>query len=311
MGDAVRVDGLTKRYAELAAVDGLRFRVPAGKDVAFLGPHRAGKTTTVEILEGLRKRTSGTVEVLGLDPWTDGRRLHEQIGVIPQEFHFFDKTTPSEAIRYYARLFERRPDVSALLGRVELSDKADARFDTLSGGQKQKLGLALSLVNDPRVCFLDEPTTGLDPHARRAIWEVIRSLRADGRTVFLTTHYLEEAELLADQVAIIHQGKIIAEGAPEEIIHRYGRPSRLVVKGSPALAEALRRAVDLEVRAEDGRIEIPFRDKSDVLKVLVAMERSGLPWSGFATEEDTLEDVFVSLVGRMDEGVLKASGGPS
>jgi ABC-2 type transport system ATP-binding protein len=308
MTDAIRVDALTKQYGALAAVGGIRFNVPPGKVFAFLGPNGAGKTTTVEILEGLRRRTSGTVEVLGLDPWTQGRRLHTRIGVIPQEFRFFDKSTPAEAIRYYAELFATRADVPTLLARVELSDKADARFETLSGGQKQKLGLALALVNDPEVCFLDEPTTGLDPHARRAIWEVIRMLKADGRTVFLTTHYLEEAQLLADQVAIIHQGKIIAEGTPEEIIRKYGRPERLVVRAAPELAERLRKSVDLPVRTHDGRVEVEIRDKQDIFRVLVAIERSGLPWTGFSTEDDTLEDVFVALVGRMDEGVLKSAG---
>jgi ABC-2 type transport system ATP-binding protein len=308
MGDAVRVQGLTKSYGELNAVAGIDFSVPPGRVFAFLGPNGAGKTTTVEILEGLRKRTKGEVEVLGLDPWTQGRALHHRIGVIPQEFRFFDKITPAESVQYYARLFEKPADVEALLARVELSDKANARFDTLSGGQKQKLGLALALVNDPEVCFLDEPTTGLDPHARRAIWEVIRMLRADHRTVFLTTHYLEEAQLLADQVAIIHQGRIIASGPPDAIIRQYGRPERLVVQGSSALAEKLRASLDLTVRAQDGRIEIAFREKRDIFRVLDAIEKSGLPWSGFSTQSDTLEDVFVSLVGKMDEGVLKPAG---
>ncbi|HEV2166030.1 MAG TPA: ABC transporter ATP-binding protein [Thermoplasmata archaeon] len=308
MGTAIRVEGLTKQYGALTAVGGIRFSVPEGRVFAFLGPNGAGKTTTVEILEGLRKRSGGDVEVLGLDPWTEGRRLHERIGVIPQDFRFLEKITPAEAVQYYARLFAKPADVAGLLGKVELADKADARFDTLSGGQKQKLGLALALVNEPEVCFLDEPTTGLDPHARRAIQEVIRSLRADGRTVFLTTHYLEEAEMLADEVAIIHQGRIIAEGTPGSIIEQFGRPERLVIHAAPALAERLRTAVDLPVRAHDGRVEVEFREKRDLFRVLVAIEKSGLPWSGFSTQTDTLEDVFVTLVGRMDEGVLKSSG---
>ena len=173
---------------------------------------------------------------------------------------------------------------------------------------QRRLDLALSLVARPDVLFLDEPTTGLDPHARRAIWEVIRMLKADGRTVFLTTHYLEEAQLLADQVAIIHQGRIIAEGTPDSIIREHGRPERLVVRAAPELADRLRLALDLPVRTHDGRVEIEIRDKQDIYRVLVAIERSGLPWSGFSTEEDTLEDVFVALVGRMDDGVLKSRG---
>ncbi len=310
MPDAIEVDGLRKRYGPLAAVDGIRFTVPVGEVFAFLGPNGAGKTTTVEILEGLRHRSEGEVRVLGLDPWHDAARLHERIGVIPQEFRFFEKIHPREAIAYYGVLFGTRPDPERLLRLVGLSDKADARFDTLSGGQKQKLGLALALVNDPQVCFLDEPTTGLDPQARRAIWEVVRKLKAEGRTVFLTTHYLEEAELLADQVAIIHHGRIIAEGTPGEIIAAHGRSERLSVESTPALATYLRDRLGLEATARDGRVEVPMHARGDALKVLTALEASGLPWQSFSTERDTLEDVFVSLVGRMDEGELKAEGNP-
>ena len=306
MSNAVEVQGLRKQYGSLAAVDGISFNVPAGEVFAFLGPNGAGKTTTVEILEGLRHRTDGAVKVLGLDPWADGPELHRQIGVIPQEFRFFDKIHPKEAIEYYGVLFGTHPEPTKLLRLVGLMDKADSKFDTLSGGQKQKLGLALSLVNDPKVCFLDEPTTGLDPQARRAIWDVIRRLRDEGRTVFLTTHYLEEAQLLADQVAIIHHGQIIAEGTPEEIIERHGRPERLTVQATPSLATYLKDRLGVDAVARDGHISVPLREHGDALRVLTAMEASGIPWQSFATERDTLEDVFVALVGSMDEGELKA-----
>ncbi|MCI4347896.1 MAG: ABC transporter ATP-binding protein, partial [Thermoplasmata archaeon] len=201
MSSAIEVENLSKEYGPLHAVDGINFRVPVGAVFAFLGPNGAGKTTTVEILEGLRRATGGTISVLGMDPWIDGRRLHPRIGVIPQEFRFFDKITPREAVEYYAALFGQTVDANELLHRVVLADKATSRFETLSGGQKQKLGLALALVSDPELLFLDEPTTGLDPQARRVIREVIRSLHSEGKTIFLTTHYLEEAQLLADQVA--------------------------------------------------------------------------------------------------------------
>jgi ABC-2 type transport system ATP-binding protein len=306
MTAAVEVEGLVKRYGSLTAVDGIRFDVAPGSVFAFLGPNGAGKTTTVEILEGLRRPTAGTIRVLGLDPWRDGEELHRQAGVIPQEFRFFEKITAREAIEYYRSLFGTSVDAADLLARVELLDKANDRFDTLSGGQKQKLGLALALTNDPKICFLDEPTTGLDPHARRAIWSVIRSLRRDGRTVFLTTHYLEEAQLLADRVAIIHHGRIIAAGTPEEIIRAHGRPARLRVDAPPALADYLRRELGVEARAEGGHVETDLADKRDALRILAAIDRSGLSWDRVATEEETLEDVFVRLVGQMDEGTLKA-----
>jgi ABC-2 type transport system ATP-binding protein len=310
MPAAIEVRGLVKQYNDLTAVAGIDFSVAAGSVFSFLGPNGAGKTTTTEILEGLRRRTSGDVRVLGLDPWSDGPALHRRIGVIPQDFRFFEKITPREAIEYYRSLFHTDADPGRLLAQVELLDKKDSRFDTLSGGQKQKLGLALALTNDPEICFLDEPTTGLDPHARRAIWAVIRGLKQEGRTVFLTTHYLEEAELLADHVAIIHHGKIIASGTPADIIRSHGRPARLTVQGSPALAEYLTSHLGVPAMAEDGRVSVELGDKKYALKVLSAIEASGLPWDSFETAQDTLEDVFVRMVGQMDEGALKQETPP-
>jgi ABC-2 type transport system ATP-binding protein len=162
------------------------------------------------------------------DPWTDGYELHKKIGVIPQGFRFFDKSTPLEAVKYYASLFAVQVEPEKILTEVILMDSRNVIFENLSGGQKQKLGLALALVNNPQLLFLDEPTTGLDPQARRAMWDVIRSLKQQGRTILLTTHYLEEAELLADKVAIMTSGKIIAAGSPAELINTYGSPKRMV-----------------------------------------------------------------------------------
>ncbi len=306
MPTAIEVRSLVKRYGTLAAIGGVDFSVPAGTVFAFLGPNGAGKTTTTEILEGLRRRTSGDVRVLGLDPWTEGRTLHRRIGVIPQDFRFFEKITPKEAVEYYRTLFHTDVDPGRLLAQVELLDKMHARFDTLSGGQKQKLGLALALTNNPEICFLDEPTTGLDPHARRAIWAVIRNLKREGRTVFLTTHYLEEAELLADQVAIIHHGRIIAAGTPGEIIRIHGIPPRISVEGPEELAGYLRAHLTASVFSERGRVEVELADRRDALKILSAIEESGIPWQAFETRQDTLENVFVRLVGQMDDGALKS-----
>ncbi len=308
MPNAIEVRGLVKNYGTLRAVDGIQFSVAAGSVFAFLGPNGAGKTTTTEILEGLRPKTAGDVRVLGLDPWTQGAELHQKIGVIPQDFRFFERITPAEGIEYYSALFGTHPDASAILSRVALSDKADARYDTLSGGQKQKMGLALALTNDPEICFLDEPTTGLDPAARRAIWEVIRSLKREGRTVFLTTHYLEEAEILADQVAIIHHGHIIATGTPSEIISAHGRPPRLRLAAGPDVAAFVQRTLGATATVENGYVEVVVHDKDESLRVLSAVQSSGLPWSSFTTEHDTLEDVFVRMVGRMDDGALKSEG---
>jgi ABC-2 type transport system ATP-binding protein len=308
--EAIVVEGLQKTYDTVRAVRGISFSVHQGEVFAFLGPNGAGKTTTTEILEGLRNRTGGRVSVLGLDPWKEGDALHRRIGVIPQEFHFFEKITPREAIEYYGVLFGVDVDPDAILRQVVLTEKADARYDTLSGGQKQKMGLALALVNRPEICFLDEPTTGLDPQARRAIWEVIRSLRGGGKTVFLTTHYLEEAQLLADRVGIINHGTIIAFGTPDEIIAQRGGPERLLVDGPVQLATYLAKSLPLKASWVDGHVEVELHEKGDALKVLTAIEQSGLDWSGFSTKRDTLEDVFVRLVGKMDDGVVKPEGAP-
>ena len=304
-GNAIEVSQLVKTYGTLHAVDGIDFAVRSGEVFAFLGPNGAGKTTTVEILEGLRRRTAGEARILGLDPWTQMDALKRRIGVLPQDFHSPPRLTPREKIRLFARLFDTQVDADELLARVELTDKADARFETLSGGQQQKMGVALALVNNPEVCFLDEPTTGLDARARRSVWEVIRALRAEGRTVFLTTHYLEEAERLADRIAIINLGKIIATGSPAGIIDRYGRPERLRIEGDPAIAERLR-AENFSAGFEDGAVAVELRNKEDVLAILETISNSGLRWESFSTERDTLEDVFIRMVGRLENG---AAGG--
>ncbi len=223
---AIEVSSVKKAYGSLVAVDSTSFSVEKGEVFSLLGPNGAGKTTTIEVLEGLRKRDAGDVKVLGLDPWKSGYELHKKIGVIPQGFKFMDYATPKEAIAYYADLFGVKVDSGEILRRVILEDSANVYFSKLSGGQKQKVGLALALVNDPELVFLDEPTTGLDPQARRAVWEVIRNLKSEGRTVLLTTHYLEEAEELADRVAIMDKGRLIASGTPAEIIARYGDVER-------------------------------------------------------------------------------------
>ncbi|MGP8145770.1 MAG: ATP-binding cassette domain-containing protein [Thermoplasmata archaeon] len=299
----VEVAHLQKTYGKLRAIDDISFAVRQGEVFSFLGPNGAGKSTTVEILEGVRSASAGEVRVLGLDPWTHLDRLKRRIGVIPQDFHFFPKLTPREALELYARLFEVRADVDEILARVELSDKADDHYDTLSGGQHQKVGVALALVNDPELCFLDEPTTGLDPRARRSIWDVIRRLRREGRTVFLTTHYLEEAQQLSDRIAIIDKGKIIAAGSPDEIISRYGRPERLRIVGEPALADRLA-ALGLRVERGDDGVEVELGSKGDALRILETVAASGLRWDSFSTRTDTLEDVFIQLVGRLEDGSL-------
>ena len=293
----IEVTLLKKYYGDLKAVDGVSFSVNKGEVFGLLGPNGAGKTTTIEVMEGLRERTSGDVKILGLDPWKSGYDLHKKIGVIPQEFTFFEKTSPREAVNYYANLFNVKVDADEILKEVLLEDMAKQNFENLSGGQKQKTGLALSLVNSPELLFLDEPTTGLDPNARRAIWEVIRGLKAKGKTIILTTHYLDEAQQLSDRVAIMDHGRIVAMGTTEEIIQKHGSGERLEIQGSEKLAEYIRANTELEVEYNlKGEIIIPLKKKIDALAALAAAEQSGLEWGEIQTRQDSLDDVFVKLV---------------
>jgi ABC-2 type transport system ATP-binding protein len=294
----IEVTGLKKYYGDLKAVDGISFTVKQGEVFGLLGPNGAGKTTTIEILEGLREKDGGDIKVLGLDPWRNGYEVHKKIGVIPQEFTFFEKTTPREAINYYANLFNIKVDANGILKEVLLEDMANKHFDTLSGGQKQKTGLALSLVNTPELLFLDEPTTGLDPNARRAIWEVIRNLKARGKTIILTTHYLDEAQQLADRVAIMDHGHIVAMGTTEEIIQQHGSGERLEIHGNQQLADYIKANTELQVNYNTarGEIIIPLKKKIDALAALAAAEQSGLEWGHIQTLQDSLDDVFIKLV---------------
>jgi ABC-2 type transport system ATP-binding protein len=294
----IEVSSLKKYYGDLKAVDDISFTVNQGEVFGLLGPNGAGKTTCIEIMEGLRERDGGDVKVLGLDPWKNGYELHKKIGVIPQEFTFFEKTTPREAIVYYAELFNVKVDPDEILREVLLEDSAKVHFDNLSGGQKQKTGLALALVNTPELLFLDEPTTGLDPNARRAIWEVIRGLKAKGKTIILTTHYLDEAQQLADRVAIMNHGKIVAMGTSEEIINQHGSGERLEIHGSEKLADYIKANTELQVdyNKARGEIIIPLRKKIDALAALAAAEQSGMDWGKIQTLQDSLDDVFIKLV---------------
>ncbi|MDG6938108.1 MAG: ABC transporter ATP-binding protein, partial [Nitrososphaerota archaeon] len=216
----------------------------------------------------------------------------------PQGFKFLDYPTPREAISYYGALFGKKVNPDELLKRVILDDASNVWFQNLSGGQKQKLGMALSLVNDPQVVFLDEPTTGLDPQARRAVWEVIRKLKEEGRTVMLTTHYLDEAEELADRVAIMNHGRIVAMGTTEEIESRFGSGRRMVVKGGEDLLKYLRENTRLRVEGDGDEVVIFLRDKADAMAALGAIEESGADWGDLTVKGDSLEDVFLKLVGE-------------
>lgn len=304
ISSVIRVSGLRKSFGKIRAVDGINFEVERGTVFALLGPNGAGKTTAISMLEGLLQRDSGNIEILGMDPWAEHGTVRMRIGVMPQGFNFFEKLTPLDSLVFYRDLFESSVDPESLLRLVILDDSRNVPFEKLSGGQKQKLGLALSLVNDPEILFLDEPTTGLDPSARRAIWSIIRMFRDRGKTIILTTHYMEEAEQLADNIAIISHGRIIAEGSPEGIVSRYGSGRKVVIKAGKEMGDFLS-SERIEASVNGKYFEIRLDPETNLSSLIGLIEDSGISYSQLTVRADSLEDVFIRLVGEMSEGELK------
>jgi len=290
------VDKLCKSYGALKAVDDISFTVKSGEVFAFLGPNGAGKSTTVEVIETIRAPTSGTVTVLGMDVTRHKADVVRRIGVLPQNFSSFDRLTVRESLQYYARVFGCRADIDALMDLTNLRDKSAAMFNTLSGGLKQRLGIAVALVCDPEIVFLDEPTTGLDPHARRQVWDVLKGLKARGKTVFLTTHYMEEAELLADTVAIISNGRIVAIDSPAKLTEENAEQMRVTLKSIDAAAVGLIRNLGFSPVAKgDDDLCVPVKTADDVRRILEEIERSGMSLGGLDVRKPNLEEVFLKL----------------
>ena len=289
----VIVKKLLKKYGEYIAVNEISFEIKKGQVFSLLGPNGAGKTTTVEILEGLRKRDGGEVSVLGLDP-ENSKEIYKKIGILPQDFTFVNNSTPKEAIEFYCKLFNRKLNPYELLDTVELRDRANVPFSKLSGGQKQKLGLALSLINDPEVLFLDEPTAGLDPKSRRNIWRIIENLKKEDRSILLTSHYLEEAELLADNVAIMNKGKIIDTGSPKELILRHRGKDLLYIKGGKYLEDVLEK-IGAQFKNEDGYFILGLNDSKEAIEILNKIDEMGVPFDDFMIRRENLEDIFLKV----------------
>jgi ABC-2 type transport system ATP-binding protein len=283
MSSAIVVRDLRKSYGGVEALRGIDFEVGRGEVFGLLGPNGAGKTTTVEILEGYRHRDGGTAEVLGFDPSTGGVAYRERIGVVLQQSELVPVLTVREVHQLFAGYYERPRHVDEVIDLVGLSEKRDARVKTLSGGQKRRLDLGIALVGDPEVVFLDEPTTGFDPAARRTAWETIRSLRSLGKTILLTTHYLDEAQQLADRVAVLRAGEIIRSGTPADLI------------GAAA-------AVEIRYREDGGEVVVQTDEPTRVLHELTANAlAAGRELEGLEVRRPTLEDVYLELVGKEDE----------
>jgi ABC-2 type transport system ATP-binding protein len=297
----IEVHNLTKNYGDVQALRGVSFEVQEGEVFGLLGPNGAGKTSTVEILEGLRPPDGGIVSVCGLDPQTPGAAFKQEIGAVLQATALPDKLRVGEAISMFASFYKRRRDPAALLKRFGLEEKRNTFYSHLSGGQKQRLALAMSLVNEPRVLFLDEPTAGLDPQVRREIYTVIEELKKERKTILLTTHYIEEAEKLCDRVAIVDQGRVIAQGTPRELKQRSAGTTRIELRLARPESDAALKQLEgvADCHASDGVYVVhSTRVPQTIVSLVKYLEANGNELSSLDIAAPSLEDVFLELTGR-------------
>ena len=303
MNSIVQVEGLHKAYGTTVAVEDVSFEVREGEIFGMVGPNGAGKTTTIECLEGLRVPDKGTLRVLGLDPQRDGHALKERTGMQLQQSNLPERMRVWEALDLYASFYPHPADWKELLVQLGLEEKRNAPFSKLSGGQKQRLFIALALLPNPQLVFLDELTTGLDPQARHAIWDLVRDVRAKGRTVLLTTHFMEEAERLCDRVAILDHGRIVALDTPAALIHNLGAEERVVFSLDGGPSAALQAALSKIGRLEMQGAQVTVQRKNGqpvplVSQVVSLLTGQGISFRDLRTEQPNLEDVFLSLTGR-------------
>src|SRR5271156_2596633 len=296
----IQVSGIRKTYGSTVAVDEVSFEVNDGEIFGLIGPNGAGKTTTMECIEGLRTRDRGTISVLGLDPFRDVYQVQKRIGVQLQQAQLQKRIKVWEAVDLWASLYPKPVNGDRLLQQLGLSEKRNAWFMTLSGGQKQRLFIALALINDPEVVFLDELTTGLDPQSRRAIWELVRGIRDRGKTVFMTTHLMEEAERLCDRVAIIEHGRIIEIGKPEDLVRRHCPERTVLLATDNALAEERLRMIPSMGAGtrRDSQFTLHGTGEDFVTEVIHCLSENRIRVTDFRTVLPNLEDVFLKLTGR-------------
>lgn len=299
MNSAVRIENLCKAYGSVVAVEDVSFEVPAGEIFGVVGPNGAGKTTTIECIEGIRRADRGNIAVLGLDPVRHERELRKRIGVQLQQSALPARIKIWEALDLYASFYDHAVDWRALLERLGLADKRNAAFAKLSGGQKQRLFIALALLNDPELIFLDELTTGLDPQARRAMWDLVREIRDQGKTVLLTTHFMEEAERLCDRVAIMDQGRIVALDSPANLIRSHGAENRITFTADAGCESKLEALAGVARVDRDGECVIVHGSGDGLIgEVVAALSSDGVAFRDLRTEQSTLEDVFLALTGK-------------
>ena len=301
----ISINGLTKTYDEFIAVNEISFDVNKGEVFALLGPNGAGKTTTVEIIECLKTPDNGKVEIFGINLKDKNKQkeIKRKIGVMPQNFNAFDWLTVKENLDYFRNLYDSNISVDELIDRIGLAKKTDSMYKTLSGGMKQRVGIAISLINEPELLFLDEPTAGLDPQARRETWNLIKKLKQQGKTIFLTTHYMEEAQELSDRILIIIEGKIVASGSPSELIENYGGNKSIILKNCDRnILE--KKNIQYEIDTES-QIHIIFDNNDQLFKILAAVTDD--PNVEIEIKKPNLDEAFLNLTGRRinDEGLAK------
>ncbi|MFF2652413.1 ATP-binding cassette domain-containing protein [Streptomyces sp. NPDC058045] len=305
MNTVIRCQDVSKRYGELRAVDGVSFEVQQGEIFGMIGPNGAGKSTLMECVEGLRTRDSGTVEVLGMDPARDATEIHERIGLQLQTSALPSRIKVGEALQLFSSFYRTPGDWRKTLRELGLDEKVDSYVDKLSGGQRQRVFIALALINNPELIFVDEITTALDPQSRHAVWDVIRDIRDNGTTVFLTTHFMEEAERLCDRVAIVDHGKIIALDTVTNLINSLDGETKLTftVNGRPPVEELKKLASVIHVENVEGRMVVRGKGRGFAQEIMAALADVQLTAEDFRSEQPNLEDVFLSLTGRpMREG---------
>ena len=302
---AISVKSLIKQYGKFTAVDGISFKVKSGEIFSLLGPNGAGKTTIVEIIECLKKPTKGEVEVFGINIRDLKKQINikRKIGVMPQNFNAFDWLTVKENLEYFKNIYSSNKSVVKLIEDIGLDGKTNALYKTLSGGMKQRLGIAISLINEPELLFLDEPTAGLDPQARRDTWNLIRKLKEQGKTIFLTTHYMEEAQELSDRILIIINGKIVTDGSPNKLIEEFGGKKLIILRNcKESLLE--NHSLEYEINFK-GEVQIPFENNEHLFKILNIF--TDIPDIEIEIKKPDLNEVFLNLTGKRmtAEGLVK------